>query len=523
MATKNGEVPPLPLATEILSATGERGATHFVRSVSLFGAVALGAGLVIGVGLFTVATNAVGYLGPALIGGNVLALVVSVLTSLCYAELAAAWPYAGGSYVYAYESWGKAGPFVAFMAAWLVIEAFFFVGAEALAFANYFLSTLDFYGIWHGMANGEIPFMWAAIIATVLILIFTVLNHLGIKEVDRVQKALMISMWAAMFISVFWVLIQSGDMSNYHHIPKGLNLGTFMSAATLIWWAYAGQEVVGTMGEEIKHPTINLPRALLLVPVIVFAVTVSMQWLVVGIIPDVTKLQDAGAPFALALSLAGVGGVAFGLLMFAEFMGNFSTVNPVLAGASRSWFAMSRDGYLPFFGRLSKRHKTPWVAIWFNTVLVIVLLATQGLNWVASVSAFSFLALYLLMACTVIAMRITRPEKTRPFKVPLFPIPPLLVIGFCIWMMTSLGKSVIIGGCLWLGFAAVVFVVWNLTPWGKRAKHEVGFFRGEDTMPPEPTPEERRELNRSFRRTLIIMGAIVVAVCALMGITYALG
>jgi hypothetical protein len=90
-------------------------------------------------------------------------------------------------------------------------------------------------------------------------------------------------------------------------------------------------------------------------------------------------------------------------------------------------------------------------------------------------------------------------------------------------MMTSLGKSVIIGGCLWLGFAAVVFVVWNLTPWGKRAKHEVGFFRGEDTMPPEPTPEERRELNRSFRRTLIIMGAIVVAVCALMGITYALG
>jgi len=514
------------MKNEPLQDLNEQTGSHFERRIGLFGASALGAGLVIGVGLFTVATNAVGYLGPLLLVGNGFAFVVSLLTSLVYAELSAALPYSGGSYNYAFEAWGKKlGPFAGFMAAWIVIESLFFVGAEALAFANYFLSTLDFFGIWHSLIGGVIPFGPAAVVAIVLILVFTVLNWRGIKGVDRTQRIIMIVMWSFMFISTAVALIMYGDLSNYHPlVPEGFQFSMFLPAATLIWWAYAGQEVIGAMGEEIKFPTVNMPRALIIVPMIVFLVTVTLQWLVVGLIPDITILRDASAPFALALQVAGVGGVIFLMLMIAEFCGNFSTVNPVLTGASRTWFAMGRDGYLPtIIGKLNPKHNTPAFAIWFNSILVIVLLATKGLTFVASISSFSFLALYAFVSISHIALRITRPELKRPFKTPLYPVLNIVVIGFCVWMMFSLGKEVLIGGLSWLVLAAVVYLLWNKTSWGKKAKKEVTFFRSEATLPAEPTKEEKVVLDKEWHRMLLIIGVIAAVIFAMIAITYFMG
>src|SRR5690606_21324516 len=105
--------------------------------------------------------------------------------------------------------------------------------------------------------------------------------------------------------------------------PEWFDSSTFIMSLTLIWWAYAGQEVIGTMAEEIKFPTITIPRALILVPFVVFAITTTLQWVIIGIIPDVTILREADAPFALALKTAGVGTFVFLLFMTAEFMGNF--------------------------------------------------------------------------------------------------------------------------------------------------------------------------------------------------------
>jgi basic amino acid/polyamine antiporter, APA family len=495
------------------------------RAINLTGAVVMSAGLVIGVGLFTVSTNAVGFLGPALIYGNLVALLVSLLTSLVYAELCTAWPYSGGSYAYAFESWGKYGPFAGFLTAWAILGAYFAVGAEALAFANYFLSTLDYLGWWKNVVDGQVPFATAAFLASLLILVFTYVNWRGTKEVSKTQKVLMFTMWSFMAISVVWSAVQFINFSNYSPIiPEWFNPGMFAMSATLIWWAYAGQEVIGTMAEEIKHPTFVIPRALLLVPVVVFIVTATMQWVVVGIIPDVTILQEADAPFALALQTAGVGVFAFLFFMIAVFMGNFSTVNPVLTGSSRIWFAMSRDGYLPrVLSRLSTRFRTPSVAVWFNGIMIIFLLATKGLFFLATISAFWLLAIYAFMGLTVIAARITRPEVERPFKTPLFPIIPLLVVAFCIWMMLSLPSEIIIWGALWLVFAAVIYFIWGSTGWGKKAKKDVDFFRSVETMPVKATPEELKQLNKEWKSVLIKVGVILIICVLFFAGTYIAG
>lgn len=494
------------------------------RNFNLTGAVVMGAGLVIGVGLFTVSTNAVGFLGPMLILANLIALIVSLLTSLVYAELSAMWPLSGGSYAYAYEAWGKLGPFFGFITAWVVLGIYTAVGAEALAFANYFLSTIDYLGWWKVMVNGEAPYMLTAIIGSLLILIFTVLNWMGTRNVSFSQKLLMFVMWGFMVISILSVTFSSFAPSNFHpFVPEWFDGSMFVTAVTLIWWAYAGQEVIGTMGEEIKFPTVTMPRALILIPFVVFAVTTTMQWVVVGIVPDVTVLREASAPFAMALEIAGVGVVVFLFFMVAEFMGNFSTVNPLLTGGSRIFYALGSNGYLPVsLAKLSKR-KTPSLAVWLIGILAILLLVTNSLLFIAQYTAFLLLFLYGFTTVTLMVARYTRPEVPRPFKTPLYPLTPLLLLAFIGYMMTGLPREVIVGGCLWIGASAVFYLIWTRLPYGQQERKESTFFKITEGKIPVPTPAEKEQLDQEFRSFSWKVG-IALGLCLLFyAVTYFLG
>jgi APA family basic amino acid/polyamine antiporter len=258
------------------------------------------------------------------------------------------------------------------------------------------------------------------------------------------------------------------------------------------------------------------------VPFVVFIITATMQWAVLGIVPDAQILQDADAPFALALKTAGVGAMVFLLFMLAEFTGNLTTINPALTGCSRVVFALGRDGYLPtVFKRISKRN-VPAAAIWTAGIGSILLLATKGLIFLAEISAFMLLFLYGFVALTLIVSRFTRPEISRPFKVPLFPIIPLLLIVFAVWMILSLPRNVVLYGVAWLAGASLFYAVWTRLPWGREERNEPKLFRSESARPKVPTAEEKRTLDRDFRRFLIRLG-IVFAICLMFyGLPYLL-
>ena len=90
----------------------------------------------------------------------------------------------------------------------------------------------------------------------------------------------------------------------------------FFSATCMIWWCFAGFEACVAMGEEIKYPHINVPRAMFLAPFVVFAVNALFQWYLVGITPpdQIASLADAEAPFAQAMKAAGILGFPLALL-----------------------------------------------------------------------------------------------------------------------------------------------------------------------------------------------------------------
>lgn len=312
------------------------------RTFGMREAVTITVGTVVGVGLFTTGANVVGDLGPAVILATLVAMLISIYPSLLYAEMGAALPYAGGTYQYASLGIGK--PF-GMLAGWnFIISLVSVTSGEALAFSFYFKTFFSALGI-------ELP-VSDTVVATLIVLVFIVTNVRGIEMTGKLQNGFMFFFWG---VAIIWFLMMlpNVNMPNFVQMPDFIAKSTplsFIASVSMIWWCFAGFETCCAMGEEIKYPQINIPRALILAPFIVFAVNSAFQWFLVGIVPisEISSLATASAPFAEAMKTAGI--LGFPLVLLAAgiaFGGDFSTLNASIAVPPRYLFTMSRDGAMP--------------------------------------------------------------------------------------------------------------------------------------------------------------------------------
>ena len=278
------------------------------RTFGMREAVTITVGTVVGVGLFTTGANVVGDLGPAVILATLVAMLISIYPSLLYAEMGAALPYAGGTYQYASLGIGK--PF-GMLAGWnFIISLVSVTSGEALAFSFYFKTFFSALGI-------ELP-VSDTVVATLIVLVFIVTNVRGIEMTGKLQNGFMFFFWG---VAIIWFLMMlpNVNMPNFVQMPDFIAKSTplsFIASVSMIWWCFAGFETCCAMGEEIKYPQINIPRALILAPFIVFAVNSAFQWFLVGIVPisEISSLATASAPFAEAMKTAGILGFPLVLL-----------------------------------------------------------------------------------------------------------------------------------------------------------------------------------------------------------------
>ena len=266
------------------------------------------------------------------------------------------------------------------------------ISGEALAFAFYFKTIFRAFGI-------ELP-VPDAVVAMIPIILFIVTNIMGTEMTGRLQNGFMFFFWG---VAVIWLLamIPNIDLPNYVVLPEymhDMSPWGFIGCVAMIWWCFAGFETCCAMGEEIRFPQINLPRALALSPFIVFAVNALFQWFLVGIVPaaEISSLAEANAPFADAMQVAGIFGFTMALLAVGiAFGGDFSTLNASIAVPPRYLFAMAREGSMPkFFAKLHPKFKTPYVSILFLGILSLIL-TVYPITFVASVSLFADLFYYI--------------------------------------------------------------------------------------------------------------------------------
>ena len=312
------------------------------RTLGMREAVTITVGTVVGVGLFTTGAQIVGSMGSAVILATFMAMVISVYPSHLYAEMSAALPFAGGTYKYAQLGLGKAA---GMLAGWNFIASLVAVtSGEALAFSFYFKTLFRAFGV-------ELPIS-DVLLAAIPIVLFIVTNIHGTEMTGRLQNGFMFFFWG---VAIIWALMMIPNirLPSYMVLPEsmnGLSGWSFIGMVAMIWWCFAGFETCCALGEEIKHPRINLPRALKLSPFIVFAVNAIFQWFLVGIVPPehLGELADASAPFADGMAMAGILGLPMAFLAAGiAFGGDFSTLNSSIAVPPRYLFAMAREGSMP--------------------------------------------------------------------------------------------------------------------------------------------------------------------------------
>lgn len=477
------------------------------RTFGMREAVTITVGTVVGVGLFTTGANVVGDLGPAVILATLVAMLISIYPALLYAEMGAALPYAGGTYQYASLGIGKP---LGMLAGWnFIISLVAVTSGEALAFSFYFKTFFSALGI-------DLP-VSDRVVATVIVLVFIVTNVRGVEMTGKLQNGFMFFFWG---VAIIWFLtmLPNVNMPNFVQMPDFIAESTplgFIASVSMIWWCFAGFETCCAMGEEIKYPQINIPRALMLAPFIVFAVNAAFQWFLVGIVPtsEIAALATASAPFAEAMKTAGI--LGFPLILLAAgiaFGGDFSTLNASIAVPPRYLFTMSRDGSMPkIFAKVHPEYQTPYVSIIVLGLLSAFLIASNSMIYIASLSLFADLFYYVIGIAASFFLRKKHPELKRPFKAPGIMIGAPVSIAIYVLMMTQLDREALITGVIWCVLGLIIYGVCRI-----KYKDDVTADISSVIMEEEiPTAEEKRKMDKEFRIwSIVVTCAVIIALVA---------
>jgi amino acid transporter len=431
--------------------TDDPGEGELARSIGLFQLSLFGIGATIGTGIFIVLTVAVPVAGPAVILSFVMAGIVAGLTAICYAELASAVPVSGSSYSYAYATLGEGVAIV--VAACLLLEYGVSSAAVAVGWSQYLNELFDnLFGftIPESLANAPEQGGVLNLPAVILIVLCSLLLIRGASESAKVNAVMVLIKLGVLLLFVVLGLQgwSSDNLSDFS--PFGVNGIT--SAAGIIFFSYIGLDAVSTAGEEVRNPRRTMPFAIIIALVTVTAIYIAVAVVAVAAQPIAGfEGQEAG----LAAILEDVTGstTPATILAAGAVVSIFSVTLVTIYGQTRILFAMGRDGMIPpIFHRLNPRSLTPVPATIIAATVISLLAGLVPINFLAEMTSIGTLVAFLIVSIGVIVLRRTAPDLPRGFKVPGYPVTPILSIAGCIWIIQDLRAVTIF---VFFGWAAV--------------------------------------------------------------------
>ena len=437
------------------------------RRIELRSAVLFNMLEMIGVGPFITLPLVIAAAGLRLsVWAWILGAVIAVADGLVWAELGAAFPLAGGSYAFLREIYGpdRAGNWLSFLYVWqLSFSAPLSIASGCIGLSS-FLAWF-----WPGLDAAPFSALpnlhYANLAAGAACLLVTLLLYRNLSSITRLAWVLFAGVMAAIagvIVSGFTHAAAAGGW----HMPVGpalpLSLATSgLAQATLITtYDYWGYYNITFLGSEVRHPERTIPRAILLSVLFVATFYVLMN---LAVLPSLREAaghlgDQAGAAAHLQL-VAQIAQTAFGrfagqlmalLIMWTAFASVFS----LLLGYSRVPYAAARDGN--YFGFLAAVH--PKLGIPHRSLVALGLVGFVfcffTLSQVITMLVITRILLqFFLQQAGVIVLRITRPELKRPFRIPLYPLPPLAAAAGFIFIV--LNRAHALGGLAVAGGIAV--------------------------------------------------------------------
>jgi basic amino acid/polyamine antiporter, APA family len=435
-------------------ADGEGG--QLSRSIGLFQLSMIGIGSTIGTGIFFVLSEAVPKAGPAVIWSFVIAGLVAGLTALCYAELASAVPVSGSSYSYAYATLGEV---VAMgVAACLLLEYGVSSAAVAVGWSEYlnqFLGNLFGFQIPDILSKSPEAGGIINLPAIVLVALCAMLLIRGASESAKVNATMVMIKLSVLvlFIVIGLTGFNSDNFANF--APFGATGIT--AAAGTIFFAYIGLDAVSTAGEEVKNPRRTMPLA-----IIIALVTVTTVYVLVAVVAVSAQpyTEFEGQEAGLAQILENIVGAAWPgtLLAAGAIISIFSVTLVTIYGQTRILFAMGRDGMLPsFFEQVNPRTRTPVNNTILVAIVVSLLAGLLPIDFLAEMTSIGTLVAFLVVSIGVIILRRTAPDLPRGFKVPGYPVVPILSVAGCIWIILGLDLITIYAFLIWVAIALIFY------------------------------------------------------------------
>jgi APA family basic amino acid/polyamine antiporter len=447
------------------------------RSLGAFDLTLLGIGAIVGAGLFSstgrmaAGSAEVPGAGPALIISYVITALVCGFSALCYAEIAALVPVAGSAYTYAYVALGE---LVAWIIGWdLIIEYAFGNVFVAQSWAGYFGSFLS------GAFGLDFPPWMKTDMFTAARLpeIAATAPHLGRVVIGFNLPAILIvaglsvvlvigiraSTWTnrlavglKMVLVVAFVAVGAFFMKPAHFKPFAPHGWTgIWRSASIAFFSYIGFDAVSTAGEETRDPQRNLPRGIIGSLIACTVLYVATSIVMVGLAPaSALGVED---PLAFALRYAGLGQPAT-IMSFGAVLAMTTVLLVFQLGQARIFMAMSRDGLLPpLFGRVHPRFRTPVAGTLVTGAFVAIASSIIPPEQCMDLTNIGTLFAFIVVCGGVIALRIREPGRPRPFRVPGYPVTPVLSILFCVGLMIGLPAVNWIRLVVWLALGLVVY------------------------------------------------------------------
>ena len=449
---------PVTMMTEETGA--DSGGGELARTIGLFQLTLFGIGATIGTGIFIVLTEAVPMAGPAVVWSFVIAGTVAGLTAICYAELASTVPVSGSSYSYAYATLGEGVAMV--VAACLLLEYGVSAAAVAVGWSQYLNELLDnLFGVTVPDALSNAPEAGGLINlpAIVLVVLCALLLMRGSSESATVNAIMVMIKIGVLVLFVVIGLFGWNADNLADFAPFGIS--GVMSAAGLIFFSFIGLDAVSTAGEEVKNPRRTLPLAIILALVVVTGLYVVIALVAVAAQPlNEFEGQEAG----LAAILEKVTGSPWPATVLAAgaVISIFSVTLIVMYGQTRILFVMGRDGMLPpLFHRLNPRSQTPVPATVVVAVVVALLAGLLPINFLAEMTSIGTLVAFLIVSIGVMVLRQTAPELPRGFRVPGYPVLPVLSILGCLWIILDLRPITLAVFVVWAGVALLWYVLYG--------------------------------------------------------------
>jgi basic amino acid/polyamine antiporter, APA family len=399
------------------------------RDLGLVDAVGIGLGAVMGAGIFVVTGVAAGVAGPAFLVGLAVAGLAAAFNGLSSAQLAANFPQSGGTYEYGCR---MIHPAAGFAAGWMFLASkLAAAGTVALGFGHY--------------AAAIIPWAGPVPVAVGAVLLLTAANLLGVKRAGMLNLVIVLFTLAALgcFVVCGWSSVAGGNFRPF--VPHGWR-GVAESCA-LMFFAYTGFARLATLGEEVREPAKNIPRAIALTLGLSFIVYLAAGFVAVGAV-GADALATSRAPLEMAAESFREPWIAR-LLAVGAATAMLGVLLSQILGISRMMLAMARRGDLPgLLKRIDQSRGIPAPAVILTGAIAAALAIAGTLDSVIAAAAFTILIYYALT--NLAAIRLPAGLRRYPAWI------AWAGLAACIAMAASLQAGTIAAGA---GLLAAGFVL----------------------------------------------------------------